>query len=398
MEQIEVNSERWLSLKDMDGEVWKMIDGCNTHQISNYGRVKSLERPLKNRGGSTRLSKTCILKERVYTGYYKVSLFIEGKTKLVSVHRLVAKAFITNPNHYQIINHKNENKLDNRAINLEWCTTKYNVNYGTGKSRSAMTRIETSGKRINQYTKDGELVMTYLSATVVEKQTGFSYRGVWSACTGRQLTFQGYIWRYEGDSFDKYPTKYDYSIRKKAPCRPIVKYSMDGVLIKVYNNGIRELKKEYKSVESIYDCLCGKNHTAYEHIWRYKGDAMPAPIPPKRQIIQYNLDYEIVAKHKSLIDATKYVKSKHSTPISNCLHGRVMTSLGYIWKYEDEGKPVFRKINKMRMDGSFVKQYDTIGEIMREFGLKKLSTISLCINGKVKSAFGFKWSYEEGED
>lgn len=398
MEQIEVNSERWLSLDNLDGEVWKNIEDSKTYQVSNYGRVKSLERRVKTRGASTRLLPSCILRERIYAGYYRVDVIIGDKHKLVSVHRLVGKAFIANPNGFQVINHKNENKLDNRAINLEWCTTIYNINYGTGKNRAAMKKIEQYGKRICQYTKEGELVMTYLSATVVEKQTGFRYQGVWSACTGRQLTFQGYIWRYEGDPFDKYPINYDYAKRKKASCKVIVKYQLDGTLIKNYKDGIRGILKEYESVNSIYDCLRGKNHTAYGYIWRYEDAKPPRPVPPKRKIIQYSLDYEKIAIYDSLSDATKNVKAKHLTTISNCLSGRVMTSLGYIWKYEDEGKPSFRKINKMRMDGSFVKQYDTIGEIMREFGIKKLSTISLCINGKVKSAFGFKWSYEEGED
>lgn len=394
----EINSHRWLSLEDFDGEVWKTIEGCETHLISNYGRVKSLERRIKSRGKATRQRKACILRVREYVGYLKVSILIEGKTKLASVHRLVAKAFVANPNHYQVVNHKNENKHDNRSINLEWCTTKYNVNYGTGRSRAAMTRIENSGRRICQYTKDGKLIMTYLSATVVEKQTGFRYQGVWLACTGKQLTFQGYIWRYEGDSFDKFPTRYDYSKRKKVKCRPIAKYSTNGTLIKIYDGGMRDLKQEYRSYSSINDCILGKSNTAYGFIWRYKDQVPPRPIAQKRKIAQYSLDYELLAVHDSLSEAAKFVKSKHITPISNCLQGRATTSLGFIWRYEDEGKPKFRKINQMSMDGLLVKQFKTIGEVLRVFGQKKMSAITQCINRHSQSAFGYKWSYEKGEE
>lgn len=394
----EINSPRWLSLEDFEGEVWKPIEGCETHQVSNYGRVKSLERRIKSKGDSTSHRKACILRVRLYLGYPKVSLLLNGKTMLVSVHRLVAKAFVANPNNYPIINHKNEIKHDNRALNLEWCTTKYNVNYGTGRNRSAMKKIETHGKRICQYTKDGDLVMKYLSVTVASKQNGYNPREIWKACKGKSHTYKGYVWRYERDAFDKYPINIDYSKRKKKQCRPIAKYSTDGTLIRIYEGGMREIRQEYENDSSIYGCLYGGTHTAYGYIWRYKDQIPPDPIPLKRKIVQYSLDYELIAVHDSLSDAARFVNSRHMTPISNCLQGRSITSLGFIWKYEDEGKPCFRKINQMSLDGSFIRQYRTIGEVLREFGQKKMSSISQCINGNSQSAFGYKWSYEKGED
>lgn len=390
----EVNSKRWLSLEDFDGEVWMGINGCNTHLISNYGRVKSLERKIQGRGSGYRIGKTCILKVRTYFGYLKVSLLINGKTKLVSVHRLVAEAFIANPQNLPVINHKNEIKHDNRAINLEWCTTKYNINYGTGRNRSAMKKMETHGKAICQYRKNGELVMKHQCVTVAARQTGYDYRGISKACKGKSMSYKGFVWRYEEEPFDKYQINRDYKNQKKPKCRTILQYSKDGKLIRVFEDGIRDIRKAFGKSSSIHDCIEGKTLTAYGYIWRYDGQEAPKPIERKKRIVQYSLDYEVVAIHNSLTEAAKSVMAKHSTSISNCLQGRTTTSLGFIWKYEDEGTPLFRRINQMNLDGTLVRQYKTIGEVLRQFGQKKMSPISQCINGKAKSAFGFKWVYD----
>ena len=378
----------------MDRDVRMSINGCKKNHVTNYGRKNILVKKIQERGNGFRISKTCILKVRTYRGYLKVSLLINGKTKLVSVHRLVAEAFIANPKKLPVVNHKNEIKHDNRAINLEWCTTKYNINYGTGRSRSAMKKIETYGKPILQYRKNGELVMKYQSVTVAERQTGYHFWGIWQACKGKSMTYKGFVWRYEGVPFDKYPIKRDYKNQKKSKCRKILQYSKEGELVRVFEDGVRDLKKVYNKTSAIYNCLNGSKLTSYGYIWRYDGQEPPKPIKIKKRIVQYSLDYNVVAIHKSLTEAGKSVNAKHLTPISNCLRGRATTSLGFIWKYEDEGEPIFRRINQINLDGTFVKQYKTIGEVLRQVGQKKMSTISLCLNGKTKSAFGFKWIYD----
>lgn len=128
-------------------EIWKKID--ERYEISSYGRVKSLERDVRRRYGF-RHKKEQILKPQILggkQGYYAVYLYDEKTKKQVwrYVHRLVAEAFIPNPNNYEEVNHKDENKLNNNVENLEWCTSRYNSNYGTVKERIKNTNIE-SGK------------------------------------------------------------------------------------------------------------------------------------------------------------------------------------------------------------------------------------------------------------
>ena len=106
-------------------EEWKDIKGYEgKYQVSNLGRIKSLNY------NHTKKEKILDIKPRK-DGYMYVGLFKNGKRKSFKVHRLVAEVFIENPNKYPVINHKDENKSNNCISNLEWCTHKYNVNYGT---------------------------------------------------------------------------------------------------------------------------------------------------------------------------------------------------------------------------------------------------------------------------
>ena len=111
-------------------EEWRDIEGYEgLYQVSNLGRVRSL---------NCRGHKGCIgiLTPRLDgKGYEMVALYKEGKARNTKVHRLVAQAFIPNPNNYPQVNHKDENKINNNVSNLEWCTVLYNNCYGTRLKR-----------------------------------------------------------------------------------------------------------------------------------------------------------------------------------------------------------------------------------------------------------------------
>jgi hypothetical protein len=109
------------------------------YQVSNIGRVKSLERTVIDKRGHKNYTNERILKPFTSPkGYLQVSLHnINGKNKTAKVHRLVCEAFYDNPKNKPEVNHINENKLDNRACNLEWVTTKENCNHGTHNERMA---------------------------------------------------------------------------------------------------------------------------------------------------------------------------------------------------------------------------------------------------------------------
>lgn len=131
-------------------EEWRDIDGYeDLYQVSNMGRVLSLK-------FNHTENNPKILKPIELLGYLVVNLYKDGKMKSFKIHRLVAKAFIPNPDNLPEVNHKDENKFNNVVDNLEWCTTKYNINYGTAISRSSKTRslpVEEKRRRKSERNK-----------------------------------------------------------------------------------------------------------------------------------------------------------------------------------------------------------------------------------------------------
>jgi len=112
-------------------EVWKDVAGYEGYyQVSNLGNVRSLDRFVNGNVGQPKRQKGKAVIPRLRGKYLAVTFSKENRTKTISVHRLVANAFVENLNKYPCVNHKDENKLNNNADNLEWCTYSYNINYG----------------------------------------------------------------------------------------------------------------------------------------------------------------------------------------------------------------------------------------------------------------------------
>lgn len=123
-------------------EEWKDIPNYEgLYQASTYGRIKSLKRFRYNHS-KKQIAEERILKPGVVNGYLRVSLWKDNKFKNYLVHRLIAMTFIPNPNNYKCINHKDETRKNNKVNNLEWCTHKYNNNYGTINQRRSKKRKE----------------------------------------------------------------------------------------------------------------------------------------------------------------------------------------------------------------------------------------------------------------
>ena len=118
-------------------EIWKDIkDYEGLYQVSNLGKIKSLSRKIFN-GKNYYISKEKILKPgKNHQGYLQLTLHNNNIKKNIRINRIVAQTFLENPNNYPEVNHKDENKLNNQVDNLEWCTHKYNSNYGTGRKRA----------------------------------------------------------------------------------------------------------------------------------------------------------------------------------------------------------------------------------------------------------------------
>lgn len=133
-------------------EIWKEIDGFDGYyMVSNLGNVKSLK-----------YGKERILRQNIASnGYENVILCANNIRKGFTVHRLVAMAFIPNPDNYPDINHIDEDKTNNCANNLEWCDCKYNNNYGTGNKRRGLSNTNGKlSKPVCQYTKDGCFIIS----------------------------------------------------------------------------------------------------------------------------------------------------------------------------------------------------------------------------------------------
>ncbi|MBQ3754772.1 MAG: HNH endonuclease, partial [Clostridia bacterium] len=174
-------------------EIWKNIDGFDgAYQISNLGRVKSVERIKEYIGRNQTgcefiVRKYCpekILKTYLRGGYEHVGLKIGSQSFNYSVHRIVATYFIPNPDNLPVINHKDENKLNNVFTNLEWCTVEYNANYGTRNQRIAEKLMENPNYYIPVlcYDLKNNFVKRYESAVAAGKELGLSSSGITACC------------------------------------------------------------------------------------------------------------------------------------------------------------------------------------------------------------------------
>lgn len=178
-------------------EIWKDIEGLEgCYQISNFGRVKSLERVAENgRKVHERILKTRVNKK----GYEYVCVQKNKKRIAIKIHREVSKAFLPNPYNYLEVNHKDENKLNNHVNNLEWCDRKYNANYGTAVKRAVKLRIANHVLLIDQYDCEGNYIKTWKCPHEVEVESNGKMRAtnIISCCRGKYKTSYGFIWKYK---------------------------------------------------------------------------------------------------------------------------------------------------------------------------------------------------------
>ena len=165
-------------------EIWCDIDGYEgLYQISNKGRVKSLYK------GSERILKLWDNGR----GYLRVYLTKENTSKYIRVHRLVARAFIPNPENKPQVNHKDENKLNNCVENLEWSTAKENNNFGTRNERAG----NSLSIPILQYSKSGKFIREWTGAHEVERVLGIYHTSITQCCKGKRKSAGGFVWRYK---------------------------------------------------------------------------------------------------------------------------------------------------------------------------------------------------------
>lgn len=187
----------------MTQEIWKDVVGYEgLYQISNMGNVRSIDHITNNR----------FIKGRLLTprsrqhGYLGIPLYGKGghptrNCRTFSVHRLVAEAFLPNPENLAEVNHKNENKQDNRLSNLEWISHRDNTCYGNAQEKKRLTNRERHNKfkPILQYSRSGEFIKRFDCINDANRETGVPAGNIVRCAKGSKSYSHagGYVWRYE---------------------------------------------------------------------------------------------------------------------------------------------------------------------------------------------------------
>ena len=184
-----------MEIKEYINEEWRPVIGYyGLYEASNMGRVRALK---WHRGNITHILKPC----KDSSGYYQVALYKDGTRKLKMVHRLVAEAFIPNPNNYPCINHKDYDTTNNCVDNLEWCSYSYNNNYGNGpqKRRNTLLNRKDHSKPVCQYSLDGKLIKTYPSIKEAARQINGNEGTISSLCNNYKWrrTYKNFKWGFE---------------------------------------------------------------------------------------------------------------------------------------------------------------------------------------------------------
>jgi hypothetical protein len=186
-------------------EIWKDIIGYEGYyQVSNIGNVRSVNRQYVDILNRKRLVKSKPLKQQLaFANYYKVDFKVNKIRKTITVHRLVAIAFLSNPENKPTVNHKDGNKCNNNVNNLEWATYSENNQHAVDilRRKSKWTGIlgkdNPKSKTVIQYDKNNNKINEFAGTHEAERMTGISYKHISSCCLNKRKTTGGYIWKYK---------------------------------------------------------------------------------------------------------------------------------------------------------------------------------------------------------
>jgi hypothetical protein len=240
-------------------EVWKDIKGFEgLYQVSNMGRVRSLDRTIVARNGQTYMKKGQILNPSMNKGkgYYRVSLS-DGHRNYThyEVHRLIALHFVPGYKKGLVVNHKNEVKTDNRAENLEWCTYQYNLNYSDV--------VAWKRKPVYQYDLDGNFIKKFKCGRQAEQELGFSI--VHAIYESKRGYTHGFLFSQE-----PHTKEYWNKVTKENKCwtRRVAQYDDNGNETARFNTVTEAAKAMNVTVTCICNCCKGKTIHAAGYKWR----------------------------------------------------------------------------------------------------------------------------------
>jgi len=268
---------------NLDGEEWRPVVGKEgIYEISNIGRTRSLDRAFVKADGKRWKYKGKILTPQMdKRGYLRVGLCNTKKY----VHTLVAQSFIPNndPKRLIQVNHKNEDKSDNRVENLEWCDNIYNSRYGSRGKRIG----EKASIAVIQIKPDGS-ISRFNSLTEAAKSVGASTTEISFACKGKKNTCRGSIWRY-ADNDNSEQVAFNQEISRKRVAEGHRKTALKVSVAVIQLSTCGSFISEYPSISaaeritgvgntSICKVCRGVTKTAGGYKWKYKpvhGDTRP---------------------------------------------------------------------------------------------------------------------------
>ena len=327
-------------------EIWRDIKGYEgLYQVSNLGRVRSVTHDIVDSLGrrSTKDGKILSLRKSSQTGYPTINLLKDGDTTSCNVHRLVAEAFIPNPNNLPCVNHKDESRDNNCVDNLEWCSYQYNNTYGTAQKRrtESLARFYDTHdevlKPVVQYSTKGELIREYRSIREAERTLGLEVSSGISACCAHKLnTAYGYVWRFKDEPF---------SIKENKPKRHqkfVIKYDADGKEVARYKSVSEAARINGFERHSLQKCnvIDGYTYEVERKVNEFIPTGHKGPRPDligkgAKKVYQYTKDRVLVAEYNSVREAAVAMGSEmRSSDISNCANGKLLSAFGYDWRYE----------------------------------------------------------------
>lgn len=179
-------------------EIWKQYKHF-PFEVSTLGRVRTVQRVIRYKDGRVYNYPGKIIKQFLTREYSYVTISLHTKSHNFRVNRLVAETFIPNPDNLPQVNHIDENKLNNRVENLEWCTAKYNNNYGT-HTKKIVEKL-TNGplaKKVYQYDLYGNLIKVWDSVMEIKRCLGYDTGSISKFCRNKVnwKHCYGFIWKY----------------------------------------------------------------------------------------------------------------------------------------------------------------------------------------------------------
>lgn len=257
-------------------EIWKDIKGYETlYQVSNLGRIKRLPRVVIRSDGRRRTFYESISKGHLNSdGYYITNLTKNGIMKHKLVHRLVAEAFLPNPNHYPVIHHIDTNKANERVDNLMWCSYSFNTKHSYEFEGHRLPMKGVFGKDnphsipIVQISLQGDMLAHFVNTEEAARKLNVNHANITACIKKRKKTAYGYLWSVDEPKSIKERIDF-YKEYRNPKCRRIEQIQ-GGVVVAAFDS-INLAAKEVglKSATPIQLVLNGSRKRAANSEWRY---------------------------------------------------------------------------------------------------------------------------------